>query len=60
MMHKSTRYTEPPQPFGWRICDRDSKAVLRELPSGYAYETDAWTAGGKELEQFFKAARRAK
>ena len=44
----------PPQQFGWRIYQRGGKVLIRESATGYAAETDAWTAGSEELEQIFR------
>ena len=50
----------PPQQFGWRIYQRGGKVLIRKSATGYATETDAWTAGSEELEQILQAVRRAR
>ena len=49
-----------PAPHGWQIYDRRNTAKpIQESSSGYANETDAWTAGAAALAQVIKTKNNA-
>jgi len=47
-----------PTPYGWRVYRQGHKKAVHVSATGYATETDAWSAAGQALDQVTRAARR--
>jgi hypothetical protein len=46
-----------PAPWGWQVFRRGETRPIEQSVSGYATETDAWTAGGSAVTRFERADR---
>ena len=47
-----------PAPWGWRVFRRGGTRPIDQSVSGYANETDAWSAGGSAVTRLEVAAAR--